>query len=62
MRPNYLPGDPELSSSLQPLATTSHQKWSCLVPLHMWAFFLLFWEGETMPQCCLLWVCVLGGG
>lgn len=43
--PNYLPGDLEPSSSLQPPATTSHQKWSCLVPLQMWGFLLVFWEG-----------------
>lgn len=60
MRPNYLPGDPEPSSSLQSLATTSHQKWSCLVPLQMWGFLLVFWEGESPAPVlpAFLGVCV----
>lgn len=56
MGPSYLPGDPEPPSSLQPSATTSHQKWRCLLPLQMWGFLPVLWEAPVLPA----WVCVVG--
>lgn len=43
---DYLRGDLEPPSSLQPLATL-HQR--CLVPLQIWGFLLVLWEAPVMP-------------